>query len=153
MGRRPYKPRDPAVTSRMMAAVRSRENRAERLLRRHLHAAGLRYRLYDRAVLGKPDLVFKQARVAVFVDGDFWHGRKYLEGGVRALRRIFRGERREWWIDKLKRNVARDREVTRSLAAEGWLVLRYWESDVMRRVERIAAVVEREVRRRARRVA
>lgn len=136
----------------MMAAVRATGNRAERELRRELHIAGLRYRLYAANVLGKPDIVFRKAKVTVFVDGDFWHARAYVEGGVSALRRLFRGERRDWWIAKLKRNVARDTEVSTALEADGWAVLRYWESDVLRNPRRIARTVERVVRARVRRV-
>src|SRR5207249_7934046 len=91
--------RDPAVTSRIMATVRSRDNKAERLLRQALSRRGLRYRLHPRracgeAVPGKPDIVFVAPRVIAFVDGDFCHGRLLLERGrwglLEGLRRDLR---------------------------------------------------------------
>ena len=105
MGRKRYKPRDPVVTSHIMRAIRGRDNKAERLLRSELWQRGLRYRLYAKTLPGKPDIVFRSARVAVFVDGDFWHGRRFLEGGRRALRAMFRPEKRDWWERKIRGNV------------------------------------------------
>jgi DNA mismatch endonuclease (patch repair protein) len=136
-----------------MAAVRSRDNAAEVLLRRELSRRGLRYRLQPRraagnVVPGRPDIVFVNARVIAFVDGDFWHGRVLLQRGRRALATQFRPALRKWWQAKIGGNVARDRRVTASLRAGGWMVLRFWESDVFRSVERVADVVERAVRRR-----
>jgi DNA mismatch endonuclease, patch repair protein len=142
-GRRPYKKRDPKITSSIMRAIRGRENRAEVSLRRALWRRGLRYRLYSSHLRGKPDIVFARARLAVFVDGDYWHGRALVEGGERALRQVIRGERFDWWKAKLERNVLRDIEVTRSLRRNGWRVIRVWESEVLRDVERIAVRIAR----------
>lgn len=136
-----------------MAAVRSRGNVAEMLLRRALWRRGLRYRLQPRhvtgeAVPGSPDIVFVRARVITFVDGDFWHGRMLLEGGRRALAAQFRPALRKWWLAKIGGNVARDRRVTADLRQSGWLVLRFWESTVFRSAERVATAIERAVHRR-----
>jgi len=129
--------RDPAVTSRIMAAVRSRDNKAESLLRQALSRRGLRYRLHPRraggqAVPGKPDIVFVAPRVIAFVDGDFWHGRLLLERGRSAFLQRFRRALRRWWLAKIGGNAARDRRVTTALRARGWLVLRFLETDVLR---------------------
>jgi DNA mismatch endonuclease (patch repair protein) len=157
-GRRRYSARDPAVTSRIMAAVRSSGNAAELLLRRALSRLGLRYRLQPRriageAVPGRPDIVFVSARVIAFVDGDFWHGRALIQRGRRALAAQFRPPLRKWWLAKIGGNAARDRRITAELRARGWLVLRFWESDVFQSAERAARVIEHAVRprRRARR--
>ena len=154
--RRRYTARDPAVTSRIMSAVRDRDSGAEVLLRRVLWRRGLRYRLRprhvaDQVVPGRPDIVFVKARVITFVDGDFWHGRVLLERGLEALASQFRPALRRWWLAKIGGNVARDRRVAAGLRARGWMVLRFWESTVFRSVERVADTVERAVRRRLRR--
>jgi DNA mismatch endonuclease, patch repair protein len=80
MGLKPFLPRDPAITSAAMRRVRSSNTSPEMMLRRELHARGLRYRLQGKDLPGKPDLVFRSARVAVFVDGDFWHGHSWELG-------------------------------------------------------------------------
>jgi DNA mismatch endonuclease, patch repair protein len=139
---REYKPRDPAVTSAMMSRVRNKDSKAEFSLRRALWANGFRYRLHDRKLPGTPDLVFRGARVAVFVDSDWWHGRILREQGEEALRKHLRTSRQDWWVRKFSRNVNRDQEVTSALEAVGWTVLRIWESDIQKdldvAVERVA---------------
>lgn len=141
---RPYKPRDPAVTSRIMARVRAKENRTEVALRKALWRRGFRHHLYDR-LPGRPDLSFRSRRTVVFVDGDFWHGRILQERGSEALAESFRTVRREWWIAKIMRNVADDRRAEERLRALDWRIIRIWESDVMRDVEGIAERVAREL--------
>src|SRR4051812_34115001 len=107
--RRRGKPRDRAATTRLMASVRRKNTAAEVTLRRALWHLGLRYRLHDRLLPGTPDIVFRRARVAVFVDGDYWHGRILVEQGEAALRQTFRKAHRSFWTTKIKRNVERDR--------------------------------------------
>jgi DNA mismatch endonuclease, patch repair protein len=143
---RPYRPRDPKVTSRMMSTVRNRENQAEVSLRRHIWSLGFRYRTYSDTLPGKPDLVFPSRRVAIFVDGDFWHGRALIEDGERAFRATLRTRHQDWWVDKLKGNVDRDQRVVRSLEALGWRVVRVWESDVKSNVIREAKKIARLLR-------
>lgn len=125
-------PRDPAVTSRMMGRVRAKDSKAELALRRALHRAGLRYRLHARDVLGRPDIVIRSRRLAVFVDGDLWHGNpaEAHRRGRDSLADLF-PTRTEWWMAKIARNMQRDREVTRTLNAAGWTVVRLWESEVL----------------------
>lgn len=137
--------RDPAVTSRIMASVRSQGSKAERVLGSALWRQGLRYRRKSK-LFGKPDFVFAGPKVVVFVDGDFWHGR-FLE------QRIERGDFRrnaEYWIPKLLRNRSRDAEVTKKLAAEGWIVLRFWESEVLVNLEGVIQRISEEIRPRKR---
>jgi DNA mismatch endonuclease, patch repair protein len=125
-----HTPRDPAVVSRNMRAIRSRDNKAERLLRGELWRRGHRYRRYCR-LPGTPDLVFPRANVAVFVDGDFWHGRLLVEAGYEALLNSLHTERRGWWMTKVGANEARDRRVDDELSSLGWVVLRLWERDIL----------------------
>lgn len=137
-----YKARDPKLTSVMMSAVKSKGSKAETAIRKELWKRGYRYRLHVKKLVGKPDLVFRKYKTLVFIDGDFWHGRALLEEGVEGLKRGLRTERSEWWIAKLKRTVKRDQEVTKKLISEGWCVLRYWESEVLKDVKAIADKVE-----------
>jgi DNA mismatch endonuclease (patch repair protein) len=137
-----------------MAAVRSRDNAAELVLRRELSRRGLRYRLGARRaagepVLGRPDFVFVGARVIAFVDGDFWHGRVLLERGRKALAAQFRAPLRKWWLAKIEGNAQRDARVTAELRRRGWLVLRFWESAILRSPKPAADRIQRVVQRRA----
>lgn len=133
--------RDPAVTSRMMAAVRAKDSKAEMLLRRELHRRGCRYRLHRRSLVGNPDIVFGPAKLAVFVDGDFWHGNAWRLRGLACLEDQF-PTNREFWVAKLRRNIARDMEVNEVLTQDGWRVVRVWESDVLADVGAAADRVE-----------
>jgi DNA mismatch endonuclease (patch repair protein) len=135
--------RDAAVTSRIMAAVRSKDTEPELLLRRVLHRRGLRYRLHARALPGRPDIVFARARLAVFVDGDFWHGQGWRERGFASFEEQFARHRDpERWRAKIERNMARDEEVNHALNSLGWRVLRVWESDIRRDPASVADTVE-----------
>lgn len=105
-----------------MAAVNSTDTGPEVLLRKTLYASGVRgWRLHRRDLPGKPDLAFGPARLAVFVDGGFWHGHpsKYWEG-----------RSGEYWDKKIVRNKARDSEVNEQLSALGWKVLRLWDFEI-----------------------
>lgn len=116
-----------------MSRVRHKDSKAELALRRALHAAGVRYRLHAPDVFGRPDLVIRSRRLAVFVDGDLWHGNpaEVRRRGRESLADLF-PTRTDWWVAKIERTVARDREVTERLRAEGWTVVRLWEHDVLR---------------------
>lgn len=130
-------PRDREVTSRMMAAVRGKDSKAELALRRALHARGLRYRLHARDVFGHPDLVIRSRRLAVFVDGDMWHGNEHRRRGLASLADLF-PTRTEWWVAKIERNMQRDQEVNDRLRSEGWIVVRVWESEVLQDSQKTA---------------
>lgn len=140
--------KDKAEIARNMSAIHSTGNRTETALRKTLHAAGFRYRKYSPHVVGKPDIVFPRERIAVFVDGDYWHGRRLAEEGLEALALYYTPKQRRYWIPKLQRNIARDDAVTSALQRDGWYVIRLWESDVKRDVERASTQVARVVDRR-----
>jgi DNA mismatch endonuclease, patch repair protein len=118
--------RDPAVTSRIMSRIRSKNTKAEIALAKAMWGLGLRYRKHYR-IEGKPDFVFVGPKVAVFCDGDFWHGRDF-EARLEAGR--FQNNT-EYWINKILRNRNRDATVNAKLEAAGWLVIRIWESDIL----------------------
>lgn len=128
------KPRDPAVTSRIMSAVRGRDTGPELRLRKALHARGFRFRVDYRALPGKPDVVFPSRRVAIFLDGDFWHGNVARARGfsevAEDLEPYGRWANSEFWSKKIGQNVERDRRVDRQLRERGWTVIRLWESEL-----------------------
>ena len=125
-------PRDPATTSRIMSAVRNRGSRAELALAKAMWSAGLRYRKHPRGLPGKPDYVFPSVKVAVFCDGDFWHGRSWRLRGFRTWDEQFdRIARSDFWRLKIRRNMERDEEVRRALESSGWTVLRIAESEIL----------------------
>lgn len=119
--------------SQQMSRIRGRHTTPERVLRSLLWRAGLRYRLHSKTPAGRPDIVFPRARVAVFVDGCFWHG--CPEHYVRPR------SSSQFWATKLSENVRRDVEQTRRLEKLGWRVCRVWEHEVFehpdRTVERV----------------
>ncbi|MEN3313739.1 MAG: mismatch endonuclease, patch repair protein [Actinomycetota bacterium] len=123
---------------------RKRDTACELQLRRALWRLGLRYRVARRDLPGKPDIVFAAARVAVFVDGDFWHGRDL----VARLAKLQAGHNAPYWTAKIRRNVERDANNTELLQAAGWEVLRFWESELLADPVAAARVVEAAVSRR-----
>ena len=135
-----------SVQASLLARGSSRktDTKPELMLRRALWRRGLRYRKNFRDLPGKPDIVFRGPRVALFVDGDFWHGKDWPT--LKA--KLEKGHNAAYWLRKIQRNAARDREQDRGLRAAGWLVVRVWESDVHRDVEDVVRRVETVVRRR-----
>jgi DNA mismatch endonuclease, patch repair protein len=121
--------------SRAASRAKSRNvpsgTRAECLLRKELWRRGYRYRKNVPHLAGKPDIVFSGSRVAIFVDGDFWHGRNWEE----RRERLASGANAEYWIRKISYNIERDERITAQLEHEGWTVVRVWETDVLRSVD------------------
>lgn len=128
--------RDKQTTYRIMSAIKSRNTVPERLLGKALWALGLRYRKHF-PIEGKPDFGFKRAKLAVFCDGDFWHGNNWRVRGLPSFDAEL-ASYSDFWAKKIKRNVDRDQRVTRYLSDKGWLVIRLWESDIRRNPEECA---------------
>ncbi|HUP24606.1 MAG TPA: very short patch repair endonuclease [Thermoanaerobaculia bacterium] len=122
-GRRPASERASAAAR---GASRKSDTRCEILLRQALWRAGCRYRKDVAELPGRPDIVFPGARLIVFCDGDFWHGKDW-----RARRRkLARGTNGSYWLAKIERNIERDRRHRALLEGRGWTVFRFWESDI-----------------------
>ncbi len=109
------------VVSAQMSRMRRASTAPELLIRHELHRRGLRYRVNFQELPGRPDIVFTRAKIAVFVDGCFWH--RCPDHGVLPK------NNGEWWRAKLERNVARDREKDDLLREAGWTVLHLWEHE------------------------
>jgi DNA mismatch endonuclease (patch repair protein) len=108
----------------MMSAIRAIGTTPERRVRRYLHAVGLRFRLYDRSLPGRPDLVLAGRKVAIFVHGCFWHQHRGCAFATTP------STRSDFWQAKFASNQARDLAVTERLTALGWQVLTIWECEV-----------------------
>jgi DNA mismatch endonuclease, patch repair protein len=124
------------------AASKKKDTRPERLLRVALEDAGLNHEVDVVALPGRPDVVIPTARLAVFCDGDFWHGRNLQ----RRLAKLRAGHNASYWISKIRANVSRDRRVKKQLTKLGWSVIRLWEGDVRAAPNRAAARVLRETK-------
>lgn len=130
-------PRDAETTYRIMSAIRSKGTTPERILAKSIWKCGLRYRKHY-AISGKPDFVFVKARIAVFCDGDFWHGNNWRIRGLKSLEDEL-ASYSDFWVSKIRRNMERDQHVNEKLREDGWLVLRFWESDIRESVEECTA--------------
>ena len=116
----------PEQRKKCMQSNKSTGTKPELVLAKAMWAVGLRYRKNSGSIFGKPDFSFKKYKVAVFVDGEFWHGKDWEQ------RKAEIKGNREFWIAKIERNIRRDMEVTGRLKAEGWTVLRFWSNDVVK---------------------
>lgn len=112
-----------------MAAVKGKGTKIELLLAKALWSAGIRYRKNDRSVFGHPDFSHKGKKIAIFCDGEMWHGKDW------DLRKDEFKSNRDFWIPKIERNMMRDKEVNEYLSAHGWTVLRFWETDLKKHLE------------------
>jgi DNA mismatch endonuclease (patch repair protein) len=124
MGRSPMT--DDPVRSYTMSRIRSKNTSIELSLRRALWASGIRYRKNYRKLPGTPDIAITKHGIAVFCDGDFWHGRDWA-----TVKRKLKSNR-EYWVEKIERNIRRDRETNNRLCSMGWTVVRFWGSDIRR---------------------
>ncbi|MET0272050.1 MAG: very short patch repair endonuclease [Phenylobacterium sp.] len=123
LGGRKTSGRDPLTPEQRrhnMSRIRGRDTKPELILRRSLHAAGLRYRLQGRGLPGRPDLVFAARHAVVFVHGCFWHGHDCPMFRLPATRA-------EFWSGKISGNRARDARTAAALADSGWRILTVWE--------------------------
>ncbi len=128
---------DPA-RSAQMALIRGKNTKPELVVRRALHAAGLRYRLHDGRLPGKPDIVFRSRRVAVEVRGCFWH--RHPDPDCKLAR--MPKSRLDFWATKLEGNAARDRRQEAELLAMGWRLIVLWECEINDPARIIAVIGE-----------
>jgi DNA mismatch endonuclease (patch repair protein) len=114
----------PEQRSAVMRSVKGRDTSPELAVRRILRAAGIGYRLGGQGLAGRPDVMMKGRKVAVFVHGCFWHGHDCARGSRKPKANA------EYWSAKIDRNRARDARVTAQLRDDGWRVLTVWECDL-----------------------
>ncbi len=126
-------------SSAIMSKIKSKNTKAEILLRKELWQRQYRYRLHASGLAGKPDIIFKMYKLIIFVDGDFWHGYNW------ELRKPKMKKNRGYWIPKIERNMQRDLEVNTILESQGWTVLRFWENEVFKNLEHCISQVQKTI--------
>jgi DNA mismatch endonuclease Vsr len=113
----------PKQRTKNMKAIKSKNTTIEQKLRSALWSNGIRYRKNYKQLIGTPDIVLTKYKIAIFCDGDFWHGKNNCEDKITS--------NKKYWTEKIKRNKERDLEITIALRDQGWIVLRFWEDDII----------------------
>lgn len=128
----------PAQRHKVMSRIRSRNTKPEKLVRQWLWRHGYRYRLNVKSVPGKPDIVMRRYRTAIFVNGCFWHGHHVETQGIASLHAISNSScckipqtNRDFWVNKIKRNQERDQRNYQVLHDNGWQVIVVWECQLV----------------------
>lgn len=120
----------------IMRAVHSNNTSPELLFRKKLWSKGYRYNIHSVGLPGKPDVVLTSHRVAIFIDGDFWHGGQWRKRKLLTLEDQFsKSHSKEYWLKKIRANMLRDCQASSTLIQNGWTVLRFWESQIIKDVE------------------
>ena len=122
--------------SEIMSKIKSKNSKAELVLRKALYSLGIRYRIHSSGIIGKPDIAIKKYKLAIFIDGDWWHGRNYDKEYKKYP--IF-------WQEKILKNMERDQSVNDKLKKDGWTVLRFWQKNVEKRHGEVARAVSSEL--------
>jgi DNA mismatch endonuclease (patch repair protein) len=107
-----------------MSRIRSKDTKPELLVRKFLFSKGFRYRLHDKSLPGKPDMVFPKYKTVIFIHGCFWHGHEGCRYFVVPMTRT------EWWLNKINTNKKRDANSEKLLTARGWNVINIWECEI-----------------------
>jgi DNA mismatch endonuclease (patch repair protein) len=114
------------VRSYTMSRIKSKDTSIEVTLRKALWHTGIRYRKNYAKLPGAPDIAITKHQIAIFCDGEFWHGKNWGEETPRI------GHNREYWLEKIERNVKRDIETDRLLYGMGWTVLHFWGAEIQK---------------------
>lgn len=115
--------------SKIMSKIRAKNTKPEIAFRKALWANGYRYRVDYKKLVGRPDILLKKYKTAIFIDGEFWHGHDW------EARREKIKTNREFWIPKIERNIQRDQEVNAALEKLGYMVFRFWEKAIKKELE------------------
>lgn len=124
----------PEIRKRM-SKVRLKNGKAETILAKRLWHEGYRYRRNYKKLPGSPDIALTTYKVAVFVDGEFWHGENWKERKAKLK------HNREYWIEKIEENMARDKRVDGQLQEMGWTTVHFWEKQVLKHTDECLQVV------------
>ena len=130
------KQKKPMSRSENMRRIKSKDTSIELILRKALWKKGYRYRKNCKDIFGKPDICFKGKRLLIFCDSAFWHGKKFLEGEKFKTNKDF-------WEQKILRNIERDKEVNEKLQEEGWTVLRFWDNEIKKNLNDCVQKIEK----------
>lgn len=121
-----------------MSRIRGKNTSIEVVLRKALWEKGYRYRKNYKCIAGSPDIVITKYKVAIFCDSEFFHGKDWD-----VLKpRLEKGKNPDYWINKIQRNMERDREKDQKLIADGWTVIHFWGKDILKKTDECVKVVE-----------
>lgn len=127
--------------SKIMAKIKGKNTKPELAFRKALWAAGYRYRIDYKKLIGKPDIALNKFKTVVFIDGEFWHGYNWQERKHKIK------SNREFWIPKIERNIQRDKEVNATLEQMGYTVFRFWEKEVVKNLDECLTSVLRHLQK------
>ncbi len=119
-----------------MSKIRSRNSKPELILRRALWSKNIRFRLHDKSLPGTPDIVIKKYKLAIFVDGEFWHGFDW-KNKLETIK-----SNRLFWIPKIERNMQKDIRVNKALRDMDYVVFRFWTQDILKNLPRVLNQIE-----------
>lgn len=125
-------------SSKNMSAIRSTSTKDEVRLAKALWHMGYRYRKNNKTVFGKPDLTFKQLKIAIFVDSEFFHGKDWEDRKKPQTNTAF-------WQKKIERNIQRDIEVNNYLESQNWKVIRFWSHEIEKKLEDCIDIIQQEI--------
>ncbi len=131
----------PEQRKKNMRHIRSKNTEIECILRKALWKKGYRYRKHYSKIPGNPDIVLTKYKIAIFCDGEFFHGKDWEV----QRKRIEKSNNSDYWIMKIERNISRDEDVNRRLKAMGWVVLRFWGKDIKKNTESCIKAIEEAV--------
>lgn len=129
----------PEQRRKNMQAIKSKETKEEILLAKALWNMGYRYRKNNKKIFGKPDISFSKYKIAIFVDGEFFHGKDWENQKNRIK------TNRDYWIPKIERNIQRDKEVTEYLLSNNWKVIRFWSKEVKKNLSSCLELIQQEI--------
>jgi len=123
--------------SNNMRAVKSKGSKIEIVLGKAMWAKGIRFRKNVKDILGKPDFALKKYKVAVFCDSEFWHGKDW------HIKKYEIKSNKNFWINKIERNIDRDKEVNSGLIQDGWIVMRFWEKEILKETDKCVSKIKK----------
>jgi DNA mismatch endonuclease (patch repair protein) len=119
---------DKATRSYNMSRIKGKDTKPEMLVRKFLFSKGFRYRLHDKKLPGKPDIVLPKYKTVIFIHGCFWHGHE----GCKYY--VVPKSRTEWWLEKIGRNIVNDEKAVNVLLVLGWKIIVMWECDLRKKI-------------------
>lgn len=124
--------------SKNMRSIKGKDTSIELILRKALWNEGIRYRKNYNPLPGKPDIVITKYKIVIFCDSEFWHGKDWsiLE------ERLKKGERSEFWTNKIKANIERDKKIDKELTFLGWKVMRFWGEEIKKKTNECVTVIK-----------
>ena len=127
------------ATSRRMANVKLKRGNAEVLLSKRLWSDGIRYRLNYKKIPGSPDIAVTKYKIAIFIDGEFWHGYDWENKKNRLNRN------RDYWIAKIEENIVRDKLIDEKLVLMNWIPIHFWSKDVIKNCDECAMKIKKTI--------